>query len=144
MRVRIVAAGRIRSGPDRSLLSEYYKRIGRYCRLEEIEVRDEIAVWRNHLERFRDRGRAIALEVSGELWTSDRFGRYFGEVELAGLSSINFFVGGAYGLPPELSDRVDQRVSLGRITLPHRLARVVLAEQIYRAFSILRNEPYSH
>ena len=58
--------------------------------------------------------------------------------------SAAFLIGGAYGLPPEVSKRADVQLSLSPMTLPHRLARLVLAEQLYRAFTILRNEPYSH
>ena len=72
----------------------------------------------------------------------DELARQVGECEVHSVPSITFVVGGSYGLPPEVSRRAHARFSLGRITLPHRLARVVLAEQIYRAFTILRGEPY--
>ncbi|MBZ0116978.1 MAG: 23S rRNA (pseudouridine(1915)-N(3))-methyltransferase RlmH, partial [Sandaracinaceae bacterium] len=77
-------------------------------------------------------------------WSSERLARFVGDCELRSVSSIAFLIGGSYGLPPELSRGADLRVSLSAMTLPHRLARVVLAEQIYRAFTILRGEPYSH
>ena len=67
-----------------------------------------------------------------------------GRAENESVQSVVFLIGGAYGLPQELSKKADLRLSLSAMTLPHRLARLFLAEQIYRAFSILRGEPYDH
>ena len=85
-----------------------------------------------------------ALEVGGRAFDSAGLARWVGEQELAATGTLAFLIGGAYGLPASVSQRAHVRLSLSGLTLPHRLARLVLAEQIYRAFTILRNEPYSH
>jgi 23S rRNA (pseudouridine1915-N3)-methyltransferase len=90
------------------------------------------------------RGKTVALEIEGEAWSSRKLADFVGRCEGSSVPSITFLIGGAYGLPPELSRAAHVRLSLSAMTLPHRLARVVLVEQIYRAFTILRGEPYSH
>jgi len=146
VKVAIVAVGKVKERAMRRVLDEYLGRIERYAKLEEVELKDlaaaELAA---KLDKRVDRdGRTIALEVDGALWSSDELAAQVGHCELHSVPTITFLIGGSYGLPPEVSRRADARFSLGRITLPHRLCRVVLAEQIYRAFTILRGEPYSH
>lgn len=146
MRVVIVAVGKVKDRGLREVLDDYLGRIGRYARVEETELKDaEEAVL---VERFRkvipDRARVVALEVDGQVWSSRRLAQFVGRCEGSGVSAIVFLIGGAYGLPPSVSGEADVRLSLSAMTFPHRLCRVVLAEQIYRAFTILRNEPYSH
>ncbi|HEY8432142.1 MAG TPA: 23S rRNA (pseudouridine(1915)-N(3))-methyltransferase RlmH [Sandaracinaceae bacterium] len=146
MRIAICAVGKIKERALRSVLDDYLARIRRYARLEEIELKDAGAEQLE--ERFAKaidpRGRTVALEVDGESWSSTRLARWIGECELASVPSITFLIGGAYGLPEQVSRAADVRLSLSAMTLPHRLARVVLAEQIYRAYTILRGEPYAH
>lgn len=146
MRVAIVAVGKIKERAVREVLDDYLGRIRRYAKLEEIELKDGTEeVVRQRFERAIDpRGRTIALEVEGEAWSSPRLAEAIGECELRSIPTLTFLIGGAYGLPAAVSRAADVRLSLGAMTLPHRLARVVLAEQIYRGFTILRNEPYSH
>lgn len=146
MRVAIVAVGKVKERSLRKVLDDYLGRIGRYCKVEEIELKDEAPERvRERFERAIDRsGRTIALEVDGASWSSERLAKAIGDCELHSVPTVTFLIGGAYGLPPEVSRAADVRLSLSAMTLPHRLARVVLAEQIYRAFTILRGEPYSH
>lgn len=130
----------------RSLLGGYYARIGRYAKLEEIELKDgkadEVA---DRLARsIPDRSRVVALEVDGRSLSSRGLATWLERAENESVQSVVFLIGGAYGLPPELSKKADLRLSLSAMTLPHRLARLFLAEQIYRGFSILRGEPYDH
>ncbi len=146
MKVRIVAVGKVKGRPMRAVLDDYLGRIGRYAKLEEVELKDGGAAevrarFEKHLMKP---GRVIALEVEGEAWSSERLAQEIERCEVGSVPAVTFLIGGSYGLPPEISAGADHRWSLGRITLPHRLARVVLAEQIYRAFTILRGEPYSH
>src|SRR5690606_18084950 len=140
------AVGKIKERAVREVLDDYLGRIRRYAKLEEIELKDgPEEVVRERFERAIDaRGRTIALEVEGHAWSSPRLAEAIGECELRSIPTLTFLIGGAYGLPPAVSRAADVRLSLGAMTLPHRLARVVLAEQIYRGFTILRNEPYSH
>jgi 23S rRNA (pseudouridine1915-N3)-methyltransferase len=146
VRVRIIAVGKAKDRGLRSLLGEYYARIGRYAKLEEIEIKDGRAdELTERLSRsIPDRSRLIALEVDGRSLSSRDFASWLGRAENESVQTVVFLIGGAYGLPEEVSKKADLRLSLSAMTLPHRLARLFLAEQIYRAFSILRGEPYDH
>jgi 23S rRNA (pseudouridine1915-N3)-methyltransferase len=146
VRVAIVAVGKVKERPLRQVLDDYLGRIGRYAKLEEVELKDEAPdKLRGRFARALDPdGRTVALEVEGQAWSSRRLAEYLGDCELHSVPTVSFLIGGAYGLPPEVSRDADVRLSLSAMTLPHRLARVVLAEQIYRGFTILRGEPYSH
>ena len=146
MRVRIIAVGKAKDRDLRSLLGDYYARIGRYAKLEEVEIKDgkveEVAA---RLARsVPDRSRVVALEVDGQSLSSRGLAAWLERAENESVQSVVFLIGGAYGLPQELSKKADLRLSLSAMTLPHRLARLFLAEQIYRGFSILRGEPYDH
>ena len=90
------------------------------------------------------KGKVVALEVEGKAMSSHQLARFIGDCEQTAVSDVTFLIGGAYGLPPEVSRAADIQLSLSAMIIPHRLARVLLVEQIYRAFTILRNEPYSH
>lgn len=146
MRIRIIAVGKAKDRELRSLLEDYYGRIDRYAKLEEIEIKDgkETAVSDRLARSIPDRSRVVALEVDGRLLSSRHFASWIGRAENESVQTVVFLIGGAYGLPRALSKQADLRLSLSAMTLPHRLARLVLAEQVYRAFSILRNEPYDH
>jgi 23S rRNA (pseudouridine1915-N3)-methyltransferase len=146
VRIAIIAVGKVKQSGLRAEIDDYLARIGRYARCREIELRDGSE--RELEERFRraigERTRSIALEVEGVSWSSQRFARFIGQCEREGVGTIAVLVGGAYGLPKAVSNRADLKLSLSPMTLPHRLARLVAVEQIYRSFTILRNEPYSH
>ena len=144
MKISVVAVGKLRDARLRDVIDEYATRIGKYARYEEVEIRDGPAdAVAARIERaLPDRARVVALEVDGDALTSDGLARFVGRAEMEGVGTLAWLVGGADGLPAALSKRADHRVSLSPMTLPHRLARTMLAEQIYRAFTILRGEPY--
>lgn len=146
MRIKVVAVGKAKDRDLRSLLSDYYARIDRYAKLEEVEIKDaapdEVAA---RLSRsIPERSRVVALEVDGRAYSSGDLAAWLGRAENDSVQTVVFLIGGAYGLPGELSRTADLRLSLSAMTFPHRLARLVLAEQVYRAFTILRGEPYDH
>lgn len=146
MRIAIVAVGRVKERGLRDAIDDYEKRVRRYAKLDEIELDDARDA---ELEaRFRKaipaRARVVALEVEGQRMASERFARWIEQCEIGAVPAIAFLIGGSYGLPRSVSDAADLKLSLSDMILPHRLARLFLAEQIYRAFTILRNEPYSH
>ena len=146
MRVRIIAVGKAKDRDLRSLLGDYYARINRYAKLEEIELKDgkvdEVA---DRLAKgIPDRSRVVALEVDGKPLSSRDLANWIGRAENESVQTLVFLIGGSYGLPQAISKKADLRLSLSAMTLPHRLARLFLAEQIYRGFSILRGEPYDH
>jgi len=146
MRIAIIAVGKIKQAGLRAELDDYLGRIRRYAGCEEVELKD--GPERDVVARFEralpERGAVIALEVDGRELDSPGLARFVARHEQAATGTLAFLVGGAYGLPAVVSKRAELRLSLSKLTLPHRLARVVLAEQLYRAFTILRNEPYSH
>lgn len=146
MRIKIVAVGKAKDRDLRSLLGDYYGRIERYAKLEELEIKDGATeeVTARLVRAIPDRSRVVALEVDGAPHSSRELAAWLGRAENESVQTLVFLIGGAYGLPAELSKKADLRLSLSAMTLPHRLARLVLAEQLYRAFSILRGEPYDH
>ncbi len=146
MQVHVLAVGKIKERGLRDVIDEYAKRIGRYGGYRELELKDgsegEVA------ERFQRaipaRARVVALEVDGRAMSSEELARFVGECEQGAVQHLVFVIGGAYGLPKATSNAADLKLSLSKMILPHRIARVVLVEQVYRAFTILRGEPYSH
>ena len=137
MRIIVVAVGRVRP-PYLDDVQHYEKLLGRYARLEVVEVREDEQVAR----RVPDRAFVSLLDIGGQQLDSVGFSRFLEERRQSGLN-LCFVIGGPFGsgLDP---DRVDHRFSLGRVTLPHLLARVVLLEQIYRGHKILAGEPYHY
>ena len=146
MRVRIIAVGKAKDRDLRSLLGDYYARIDRYAKLEEVELKDgsEGEVGDRITRSIPERSRVVALEVDGRQLSSQELAKWIDRAENDSVQTLVFLIGGAYGLPKALSKKADLRLSLSAMTFPHRLARLVLAEQIYRAFSISRGEPYDH
>lgn len=135
MRIVVVAVGRLRP-PFADDVQHYQKLLARHTRLELVEVREDEQAKR----RLPARAFVSLLDRSGEKLDSVAFSRFLEERRQSG-RDLAFLIGGPYGL--EL-DAVDHRFSLGAITLPHQLARVVLLEQLYRAHKILAGEPYHY
>ncbi len=141
-----MAVGRVRRGPWRELLDDYARRLRRYGPFEEVELRDapEGRLVDQLARQAGSRDRRIALEVDGAHWDTARLARFLEARRGDGTASLVFYVGGAYGLPQRFSRACEHRLSLSPMTLPHRLARLVLFEQLYRAHTILAGEPYDH
>jgi 23S rRNA (pseudouridine1915-N3)-methyltransferase len=135
VRILVVAVGRLRP-PFADDIAHYSKLIAGHARLELVEVREDERVER----RIPDRAFVSLLDDGGEAMDSVRFSRFIEERRMDA-RDLCFVVGGPYGL--EL-DRAEHRLSLGPMTLPHQLARVVLLEQLFRAHKILKGEPYHH
>ena len=131
-----MSVGRLRA-PFSDDVAHYRKLLSRYVRLEEIEVREDEAVRR----RVPERALTVLLDAGGRELDSEAFAGWLEERRQDG-REVAFVIGGAFGAP-EL-ERVDMRLSLGPMTLPHQLARVVLLEQLYRGHRILAGEPYHH
>ena len=152
MKLTVIAVGRLKERYWREAADEYLKRLGPYATVRVVEVDDR--------DSGRDAARALAeegadvlraipsgshvisLEIGGAQLSSEAFAERLRDLALDGRSSVAFVVGGSVGVADAVSARADERVSLGAMTLPHNLARVVLLEQIYRAFRINRGEPY--
>jgi 23S rRNA (pseudouridine1915-N3)-methyltransferase len=145
MRLVVVAVGRIKERPLRAMVDEYLGRIRRYVPCDEIELQDAP---RQKLEldiaKVTQGATVVALEVDGKALSSPVFAREVERLGSRGKGIVAFLIGGADGIPPEISKKAAERISLSSLTFPHRLARLLLVEQLYRAMTILRGEPYAH
>lgn len=153
MKVRIVSVGRVR-GALADAVSEYERRAGRYWKLEVIEVSSGAPGKDSAPERVREvegerilskipeDHEVVALTRVGEPLSSRGLAAYLEERGMRASPGIAFVIGGAFGLGETVIRRAGKRVSLSALTLPHEMARLVLAEQLYRAGTILRGEPY--
>ncbi len=157
MNIIIIAVGKIKESFYREAVAEYQKRLGRYCHLDILEVADEPAQEKASkvekeavLEKEADRilkqvkegSFVITLEISGKKYDSKAFAERLGDLAVSGKSQIVFIIGGSLGLHKSVSDRADCKISFSDMTFPHQLMRVILTEQIYRAFRIINGEPY--
>jgi len=145
--VHVIAVGKIKERGLRDAIDDYAKRIGRYASYHEVELKDLAAD--ELVEKFSKaipaKARVFALEVEGKALSSHGLAQLVGRAEDdSATQHIVFLIGGSYGLPAAISKAASVQLSLSAMTLPHRLARLFLVEQIYRAFTILRGEPYSH
>ena len=140
MKIRLLLLGKTRRAELCALLDEYAKRISRTCPIELIEVRDAAAAIKK-LDADRA-ATAVLLDAGGKSYDSESFANWLGEQRDRGTREIIFVCGDADGFPTELRERVKQKVSLSAMTYSHELARVMLVEQIYRAFAILSGSPY--
>jgi 23S rRNA (pseudouridine1915-N3)-methyltransferase len=140
MRIRMLMLGKTRRPELRAVLEDYAKRIGRYAPLEMVEVRDGDAALK---KLDADRAAAVVLlDAGGENRDSAGFARWLGEHRDRGTRELVFVCGDADGFPDALRRRAHQKLSLSAMTFSHELARVMVAEQLYRAFAILSGSPY--
>jgi 23S rRNA (pseudouridine1915-N3)-methyltransferase len=144
--IHLLAVGKIKERGLREVIDDYAKRIIRYAQFRELEIKDgnEAEVEARFRKAIPARAQVVALEVEGRALTSEAMARWVGAVEDSPINQLVFMIGGAYGLPRALSHEANLKLSLSSMIFPHRIARVVLIEQIYRSFTILRGEPYSH
>ena len=157
MTIRILCVGKIKEAFYRDAIAELIKRMGRYATTEIIEVAEEKApegmsqaekeqILANEgeslLGKTDERDHIIALCIEGKKVTSEAFAAHIRTSMLACKSRIVFIIGGSFGLHPSVKRRADMLLSFSDMTFPHQLFRVMLAEQIYRAFKINNNEPY--
>lgn len=139
MKISVIAVGKIREKNVREMADDYLKRLKHYVRIEEVEPKDDAA-----LERAVPADATIvALEVWGKSIGSEEFAKRVEAWGSRGKGHVAFVIGGAEGIPDALSKKAAFHLSLSSMTLPHRLARVILFEQLYRAMTILRGEPYA-
>lgn len=145
MRLTIVAVGKIKERGIREAIDDYVGRFTRHFPLDEIELRDAPAQELTLAleKRIPEGAHVVALDVEGKAMSSEGFARWLDGRMTQGKGRIAFLIGGAEGLPQAIRARANEKLSLSTMTLPHRLARLFLAEQLYRAVTILRGEPYS-
>lgn len=157
MKLTVVAVGKLKEKYLKEGINEYSKRLSRFCELQVIEVEDEQApenlsasqeeqVKRREAERIIKRVKEgsvlIVLDLKGKKLSSEEFSDKLNSFFISGKSHITFVIGGSLGLDEELVRKADFSLSLSDMTFPHQLARLILVEQIFRAFKILNNETY--
>lgn len=157
MNITILCVGQIKEKYFRDAIAEYQKRLSRYCKLQMIEVADEktkenASEAENDLIRKKEGERllkhindsdyCITLEIDGKMLTSEGLSKEIDRLGLAGKSSLVFVIGGSIGLDTAVLKRSDYALSFSKMTFPHQLMRVILLEQIYRSYRIMRGEPY--
>lgn len=157
MNINIIALGKIKEKFMKEAIKEFQKRLSRYCKLTIIELDDEKApekLSRKDMEIVKDKeGQKIlkkinpstyiiTLEIEGKNLTSEDFSKKMEDIMIQGGNDISFIIGGSLGLSKEVLSRANYRLSFSKMTFPHQLMRLILLEQIYRGFRIMKNEPY--
>lgn len=157
MNITIYCVGKIKEKFYRQAIEEYEKRLGRYCKLNIVEVADDKTPdsageslmcqirqkeGERLLKQIKDGTYVIALAIEGKKMDSISFSEKIASLGLHGTSDIGFVIGGSLGLSKEVLNRADLLLSFSDLTFPHQLMRVILLEQIYRAYRIISNEPY--
>ncbi|WP_261066423.1 23S rRNA (pseudouridine(1915)-N(3))-methyltransferase RlmH [Streptococcus mitis] len=157
MKIKVVTVGKLKEKYLKDGIAEYSKRISRFAKLEMIELADEKTPDRASesenqkileiegqriLSKVSDRDFVIVLAIEGKTLSSEEFSKQLEEASIKGFSTLTFIIGGSLGLSSAVKKRANLSVSFGRLTLPHQLMRLVLAEQIYRAFTIQQGSPY--
>ena len=157
MKISLITVGKLKEKYLSQAVSEYGKRLGRYCSLNIVEVNDEKAPenlsesekirimdaeGERILSHVRDDAYVIALAIQGEMLSSEGLAGMIGNCMNSGKSHIQWIIGGSLGLSEKVLRRADKSLSFSKLTFPHQLMRVILLEQIYRSFRIIKNEPY--
>lgn len=157
MKITVLTVGKIKEKYFTAAIAEYSKRLGRYCRLEMIEVQDEktpdkapeainLQIKEKEGERLlanmKEDAYVIALAIQGKELSSEQLAQKISQLTLNGKSHITFVIGGSLGLSDAVLKRADYQLSFSPMTFPHQLMRVILLEQIYRVFKINSGEPY--
>lgn len=157
MKITIIGVGKIKESFFREAVAEYEKRLGRYCKLEICEVADEKtpdgasaavedAIKEKEADRILSRltedSYVIILDIGGKRLDSVAFGKKIEQLGISGKSHLVFVIGGSLGLHEKVKNRADMAVSFSDMTFPHQLMRVILLEQIYRGYRIVKGEPY--
>lgn len=157
MKISIIAVGKIKEKFFEQAIAEYSKRLGRYCKLEIIQVADEKTPdgasetlekqikekeGERILSNIRSSSYVIALAIEGKMLDSVELSQKIEQLGILGNSQIVFVIGGSLGLADSVLSRADYLLSFSKMTFPHQLMRVILLEQIYRGYRIMSGEPY--
>ena len=151
MRLRVIWTGKTRDAHLRALVDDYLKRLSHFARCEISEFRESAAAGeKSGIDRDSKRisdglhegAINVLLDPEGTEWSSEQLARVLQRWQDSGTKEVTFIVGGPNGVSAELSGRVNQRWSLTRLTLTHEMSRVVLLEQLYRAYTIIHGLPY--
>lgn len=157
MKIRLIVVGKLKEKYLKQGIAEYSKRLNRYTKFEIVEVKDEPTPenasekeemqikdveGERILNAIKPSDKVILLALDGKLMTSEQFANEIQDSMTYGQSTIDFIIGGSLGTSEAVNQRADVRVCFGKMTYPHQLMRLILTEQVYRAFRIMNNEPY--
>lgn len=157
MEINIISVGKIKEDYLKKAIEEYEKRLKAYCRVNFIELKDESEgknlsdkdidiildkEGKRILEKIKERSFIIVLDILGRSIDSVEFSKKINDIMLDGISSIDFIIGGSLGISQEVKDKANYSLSFSKFTFPHKLMKVILMEQIYRAFTIINNKTY--
>ena len=157
MNITIISVGKLKEKYLKLAIDEYAKRLGRYCKLDIIELPDEKtpdnASEKEELQikdkegelilsKIKDNMYVIAMDLQGEMKTSEQFAKQLSNLALSGDSNVAFIIGGSLGLSDDVKKRANYKLCFSKMTFPHQLFKLILLEQIYRTYRINNNEPY--
>ena len=157
MNITVVSVGKLKEKYLKDGIAEYTKRLSRYCTLTLVEVADEkapenlseidmiqvkVREGERILRQIKEGSYVVALDIMGKTFSSEEFADKFEKLPLQGISQIAFIIGGSLGLSEEVMARSNEKISFSKMTFPHQLMRLILLEQVYRAYKINKNEPY--
>ena len=157
MNITIISVGKLKEKYLKLAIDEYTKRLGRYCKVDIIELPDEKtpdnASEKEELQikdkegelilsKIKDNMYVIAMDLQGEMKTSEQFAKQLSNLALSGDSNVAFIIGGSLGLSDDVKKRANYKLCFSKMTFPHQLFKLILLEQIYRTYRINNNEPY--
>ena len=157
MNITVLAVGKLKEKYWKDAIEEYSKRLSRYCTFRITEVKESLlranpseadeeavktAEGRELLNKIKSSDYVITLEIKGKALSSTELAERIEELGITGKSSVVFIIGGSLGLSEEVSRRADFKLSFSAMTFPHKMMRIILLEQIYRSFKIIKNEAY--
>ena len=154
MKIKIIALGKIKEKFLKDGIEEFLKRLTPYATIEivelsPVEIKDENLTYKaleqeagKILENIKQNSYVITLEILGKQLSSEDFAKKINEITFSGVSELVFVIGSSCGIAPSVSQRADFKLSISKMTFLHQFARLLLVEQIYRAFKILKNETY--
>lgn len=157
MNIKLVTVGKLKEKYLKDAIAEYTKRLGRYCKLEIVELPDEKTSenasqkeeelvrekeGRNIISKIKDSEYVIALDLKGKQLSSEELAEFISEKGVIGRPDLTFIIGGSLGISQEVLARADYKLCFSKMTFPHQLFRVMLLEQIYRGFRINSGSPY--
>ncbi|MCR4685363.1 MAG: 23S rRNA (pseudouridine(1915)-N(3))-methyltransferase RlmH [Lachnospiraceae bacterium] len=157
MNIEILCVGKLKESYLQDAVTEYKKRLSKYCRFNILEVADEKTIDKQSeaqdeivrdregerlIRLLREQAYVITLEINGKMMDSVEFAKTMEELAVRSVSDIQFVIGGSLGLSKAVMNRADLALSFSKMTFPHQLMRVILLEQIYRGYRIINHEPY--
>lgn len=158
IRINIICIGKIKEKYFTDAISEYAKRLTAFCKFSVVELSEEKlrsnnpnqsqidevieAEGKKIMQKIGQSDYVIAMCIEGKMLSSEELSKKLDNISLSGKSTVDFIIGGSYGLSPDVKNRADLKLSMSKMTFPHQMARMILSEQIYRAFEISINGKY--